>query len=85
MENIKNIDLGSIVLVAAAVSLVQQWLKSKSWGSLGKKLFAVLLSLVAAGIYIYFKDTAFWATFLSILASASAIYAFFVKDLFPKE
>jgi uncharacterized membrane protein YbaN (DUF454 family) len=81
----EHIDFGSILLVAAAVSLVQQWLKSKAWSSLGKKAFAIILSLIAAGCYIYFKDTAFWATFITILVSASAIYALFVKDLFPKE
>ncbi len=80
----ETIDIGSVLLVGAMVSIIQQWLKSRSWGEITKRLFSVCLALGAAGIYILFKETAFWATFLSILVSASAIYAFFVKDLFPK-
>lgn len=81
----ENIEFGYIAIVAAAVSLLQQFLQSKDWSGLGKRLFTIGLSLVAACVYIFFKDTSFWVTFVSILVAASAVYAFVVKDLFPKE
>ncbi len=81
----ENIQFGSIMIVGTIVSILVQWLKSKTWGNLTKKVFAVALSIAAAGFYIFFKDSAFWPTFIAILASASLAYTFIVKDLFPKE
>ncbi len=80
-----NIDLGTIVIVGASISLIQEFLQSKSWSNTVKKALAVILSLGAAAVYVAFKDSAFWTTFVSILASASAVYALVIKDLFSKK
>lgn len=76
-----NIDFQTIVIVGAAVSLLQEFIQSKGWSSFAKSVFAIVLSLGAATVYIALKDTAFWATFLSILAVASAVYAFLIKGI----
>ncbi len=80
-----NIDFTTIVIVGAAISLLQQVIKQKSWSDNAKKASVIGLSLAASGAYIALKDSAFWDTFVSILASASTVYALVIKDLFPKE
>jgi len=81
----ENIDLGAILIVGSGVSLLQQFVKARSWSSLAKKALVVTLSLASAGIYIMFKETAFWATFVGVLLTASTVYAMVIKDLFPVE
>lgn len=81
----ENIDLFSILIVGALVSVFQQWIKGKTWSTLAKKLLVIFISLSASGIYILFKDSAFWPTFIAILGAASTLYALLIKDLLPKE
>lgn len=80
-----NIDFTTLVIVGAVISLIQQFLKQKSWSTNAKKALIIVLSLGASAVYIAFKDSAFWGTFVSILGSASAVYALLIKDLFPSK
>ncbi len=76
-----NIDFQTIVIVGAAVSLIQEFIQSKAWSAFAKRVLVIVLSLGAAAVYIALKDTAFWATFLSILTIASAVYAFLIRGI----
>lgn len=78
-----NIDLGSIVIVGAAISFLQEFIQAKQWSNTVKRGLVIVLSIIAAAIYVSLKDSAFWATFVTILSIASTVYLFVIKQLFP--
>ena len=69
-------------IVGVVISLIMQGLKYKfgmdSWKS---KLSVVVLSLIVGYGYVLFKETPFWETSVTALASASTVYALIMKDL----
>lgn len=74
-----------LVLIGALVSVIVTILKLKIQSDGGRILAAVLLSLVAAGIYVAFKDTKYWETFLLVLTFAGAIYTYIIRQLEKSE
>lgn len=69
-------------LVGALVSLVVQLIKVNV-GTYGMRTIAVavVLSVVAGGIYFFLAGTVFWQDALRILVYANAVYGFIIKQL----
>lgn len=80
-----NIDFTTIAIVGAALTFLQEFIQSKAWSANKKRLFSIVLSLGAAAVYVAFKDSAFWETFVTILTVASAVYALVIRWLFPSK
>lgn len=75
------IDLGSIVIVGAAVSLFVQIVKSKLGTSGVWTMLAVLLfSLVSGGVYILLREAQYFQTVVQIIMSAGAVYTFVISQ-----
>lgn len=75
-------DFMSLVIVGAAVSVLVQIIKKTAGTSRTKTLvLAIVVSLIAAGIYVAFKDTTYWQVALQVLAYASLVYAVLWKQL----
>lgn len=74
----------SIGIIGVLVSIFQQYIKDSTWTTNAKKLLVIGLSVLAAAIYIMFKDATFWKVAVEILVTASAAYALVIKDLFPQ-
>ena len=67
----------AIGIVGAVLSMVFQYFKTTS--GLKAKLWTVGLSLAVGGVYVWIRDTVYWETVVGILASASTVYALFIK------
>lgn len=67
------------IILGSAVSLVVEWLKSKTNLGEYKTLVALLIvSLVAAFIYTYLVAVGYWQTVASVLLTAGAFYTFII-------
>lgn len=68
------------VFIGAAVSILVEWIKSKT-NLGGWKTMAVLLlvSLIVAVIYTALVFTGYWQTVLGILITAGAFYTFVIE------
>lgn len=67
------------IILGSAVSLVVEWLKSKTNLGEYKTLVALLIvSLVAAFIYTYLVAAGYWQTVASVLLTAGAFYTFII-------
>jgi len=79
------LDLGSFVIIGAAVSLFVQIIKTKLGTSGIWTMLAVLLfSLGAAAIYVFLRETAYFESVIQIVLSAGAVYTFVISQ-FEKE
>ena len=74
-------DFLQILVVGAALSLLIQFVKNKwSLNAAGVKGFTLALSLVIGVGYVLLRDTPFWQTIVSILMTASTVWAFFMNE-----
>jgi len=71
-------DFIGISIVGAALSIAFQYFKATSGTK--SKLWAIGLSVVVGVVYVFLRDTVWWTTILGVLASASTIYALFLKE-----
>lgn len=69
-----------IGIVGAALSGFVQLIKEK-YGTqgFGTKIITVVLALLFSTAFVFLKDTAFWPTIITILGTASTIYALVIK------
>lgn len=73
-------DLISMVIVGAVVSLVVQTIKKYAGTSEYETLASVIAVSVIAGIvYVFFKDSVWWQNFLEILVAAGAVYTYIIQ------
>ena len=66
------------IIIPAAVALLAQYLKSyvnNQYATLG---IVLVLSLIAAVVYVNLVDAGYWTSVLNILAYAGAIYTFII-------
>lgn len=70
-------NLANLAIIGAALSVVISFVKHFA-GTSGNKaaVISIALSFVVAGVYVAFKDTSYWQTFLDILAIANIVYTF---------
>ena len=73
-------DFLGIAVVGAGLSLVIEVIK-KQFGtdSTQTKLLTLALAVVVGGAYVLLRDTPVFPTILMVLASASTVYAYFLK------
>lgn len=74
-------DFLGIAIVGAALSLVIQIIKNKLGPtSNATRLITLALSVLIGAAYWFLRDTNLWQTILGVLAAASTVYAFFLKN-----
>lgn len=74
-------DFLGIAIVGAGLSAVIQYIKAVFGPSSNQtKLITLGLAIVLGGAYYLLRDTSMWQSILGILAAASTVYAFFIKD-----
>lgn len=77
-------DFLGISIVGAIVSFIIQytkkWAETTGWGS---KFVAIGTSIVIGTVYYALRQTGWLETTLGILASASTVYAFILKESNP--
>jgi hypothetical protein len=67
-------------IIGIVVSLLAQWLKnSAKTNTAGTYLIVLALSVIAAGIYVFFKDTSIWPLNVEIATVAGVFYAYVIK------
>lgn len=72
--------LSSLGIVSVLVSLLVQFLKTKFGGGATTVLILIALSIIASGLYLFFKDHLnYWEALLSILVGANAVYSFLLQ------
>lgn len=71
------VDLGSLAILGAVLSVLVQVIKSSSW--INPQLAVVALSVLAGAGYFWLQDTALWQNALVVLGSANTVYLFLVK------
>lgn len=71
-------DFIGISIVGIVLSIAFNYFKATS--GIKSKLWAVGLSIVVGAIYVLLRDTVWWTTMLGILASASTVYALFLRE-----
>lgn len=73
-------DFLGIGLVGILLSLGVDWAKKKFGTETNTtKAITVGLSIVVGLVYVYFRTTVWWTTILSILGTASTVYALILK------
>lgn len=72
-------EIGSLIITGAAVSLIVEILKKEVRGEYARIGIVIVLALLSGGIYYYASDTAFWSAAVQILAYAGAVYTFIIK------
>ena len=65
-------------IVGAVISVVYNLVKSK-FSAVNSKIAIVVISLIAGGVYVLLERYGFWESAVAVLASASAVYALFLK------
>lgn len=77
-------DLLTIGLVGTGLAFLIQWIKSKfGLDSLKTKGLTILLSLIIAAIFYFFKDTTYFANAIGVLSVATVVWAFLIKSDSP--
>lgn len=77
----ESLDLGSLVLVGAIVSLFVQFVKTHFATRKTETLLAVLIfSLVSGAGYVFVRDTSYFQTVVQIILAAGGIYTFVIKQ-----
>lgn len=64
------------VIVSLVAQGAKKYLKSDP---LTTQLIVVVLAMLAAGFYVWFKDTGIWETILSVLVTAGATHNFILR------
>lgn len=73
-------DFLAISIVGVALSFLIESIKGFfGEGSFKAKLLTIVLSIIVGGGYALLKSTVWWATILTVLTSASAVYALVLK------
>lgn len=75
------LDPGTLIIVGAVVSALVLFIKKYVHSDAGRITVAVVLSLIASVIYVLYKETALWNTFLAVLSFAGAIYTYIFRQL----
>lgn len=65
------------VILSLAIEGIKKVVGTKPWAT---KVLTVALALVVSAVYYYFSLQAYWPTVLVVLGTASAFYAFFLKN-----
>lgn len=73
-------DATQFILIGALVSVIVSLMKRYITSDSGRILAAVVVSLLAAGIYVWLKDSNYWHTFLLVLTFAGAIYTYIIRQ-----
>lgn len=69
-----------IPVVGALMSFLIQSIKNKFGDtSMSTKILTVVLSIVVGAGYSFARNTVYWTTILTVLGSASTVYALFLK------
>ena len=73
-------EILSISIVGVALSGLVQYMKAV-YGTSGfvTKAFTVLLAFAVGGLYVWIRETPYFVTFITVLTSASTVYALFLK------
>jgi hypothetical protein len=73
-------DFLAIGVVGAGLSLAIDSLKAK-FGTTGwaTKTVTLLLAILIGGLYVWLRQTSYLQTVLTVLGSASVVYALFLK------
>lgn len=70
-----------IAVIGSALALVIQLIKTKfGLDSVKTKILTLSLSVLLGASYYFLSQTAIWQTILGILASASTVWAFLLRD-----
>jgi len=73
-------DIASLAIVGAVVSLVIQGIKNlaktNEYTTLG---LVVIVSLIGGAVYHYIKPTPFWTDFYQIVVTAGAVYTYLIQ------
>jgi hypothetical protein len=73
-------DIGSLLIVGVAVTLLVQFLKNIAGTSeFGTLAIVVVVSLLAAWAYVALKDKNFWQSLIQVLSFAGATYTYIVQ------
>lgn len=79
------LDLGSLVIVGAVVSLFVQIVKTKLGTSGIWTMLAVLLFALGAGaLYVFIREAAYFETVFQIILAAGAVYTFVISKFESK-
>ena len=71
----------AVGVVGAALSFVVQVIKTKlNTSPLISKGLTIILAVAVGGIYFWIRSTVWWETILGILASATTVWAFFLRE-----
>lgn len=70
-------ELLSISIVGGLVSVLLERITNDIENKNTSKLLVIVASLVFGGVYVWVRSTPYFATVLTILASSSAVFAFF--------
>jgi len=77
---IQAIDLGSLLLVGAAVSLLVQYIKLKcNDNELKVRSILIFISILVGTIYYFLRGTPAWIAIVEIISVASAVWALLLK------
>ena len=68
----------NLAIVGGAVSYFLEYLPKK-FGALNSKIVTIAVCLAVGTIYALFSETTWFATVLTVLASASTVYALLLK------
>jgi len=78
-------EIASLAIVGAFVSVLVQAIKKVSKSSPnGTRLIVIALSVVAGVLYQVFGQTEYWEAGLTVLATASTVYLYFIKPVFEE-
>jgi len=71
----------SIGVIGATLAVVIQFIKTRfGLDSITTKLVTLGLAIVLGAVYFFLSQTEIWQTILGVLASASTVWAFFLKS-----
>ena len=74
-------DFLGIVIVGVALSMAIQFIKIKfGINSLKTKAITILLAVVCGTLFYFGSQTSWWQGVITILGTASAFWAFFLKE-----
>jgi hypothetical protein len=78
-------DISSLLIVGAAVSVIVEFIKRLSGADKTLAIVAtIFISMLGAAVYVSLKDTAYWSSFITVLSFASAFYGLVIKQVLPE-
>lgn len=77
-------DIGSMILVGALVTVFVQLIK-KQFGTSSTYTYLIVIgiSLLAGVVYVLYKDSSWWQNALQVLLAAGGIYTYILKQFSP--